>query len=92
MEEKTEACVVVPHIREKKHHFLAQVSGSDSGTDGSTLHCTHNNLQLQLSTLGRRGSVSERGERGGVLNCVFVPGACQTISVTTNGDVPYIVL
>lgn len=57
-------------LRKKyQYQYFEPVSSSDSGTNGSSLHCTHNNLQLRLSTLGRTGSVCERDEREALLNC-----------------------
>lgn len=49
--------------------ILSLVSSSDSGTNGSALHCTHNNLQLWLSTPGRTGDVWGRDEREALMNC-----------------------
>lgn len=48
--------------------FLSMFSGSDSGTNGSSLRCTHDNLQLQLLTPGSIGAICGKDECEGLLN------------------------
>lgn len=63
--------------------FWSRLSGSDSGTNGSTLHCTHTiTCSFSWQLWGGEGAFL-RDKREGELDLELV-----SISVTTNADVP----